>query len=117
MTTLGELISTLKRKNLDASVKFDFGGFVPDGIDSYRGYYEQLAIGYKPGKEKVSIADLIKLCEDANGETFAGWKGGEYTMDDDTPVWVANRGKCHGTAIRDILDFGWHVVIATEYVD
>lgn len=45
--TLGEFIFLLDRINKGATVRFDFERFVPTTIDSYRGYYEQLALGFK----------------------------------------------------------------------
>lgn len=30
---------------------------------------------------------------------FTGWKGGEFTMDESTPVWVANAGNSGNTGL------------------
>lgn len=115
--TLGELISTLKRKRPETPVYLDFVHFVPDAtVHSYRGYYEDLAIGYKKGGD-CSVSDLLAALEKANGATFHGWKGGEYDMDDDTPVWVANDSESGGTAIMDVVDDKWRIILKTEMID
>lgn len=56
--TLGELIKTLKRKDQDKYITFDFVHFRPaGGVHSYRGYYEDLAIGYESGG--TAIVDVV----------------------------------------------------------
>lgn len=58
---------------------------------SYRGYYEDLA--FEPAGEAMNVCDLIVICRSAMGKTFEGYKGGEYKMDETTPVWIAERGE------------------------
>jgi hypothetical protein len=53
----------------------------------------------------------------ANGATFHGYKGGEYEMDDDTPLWVANHGNSGGTAVVGIREESWAIYIVTELHD
>lgn len=116
--TLGDLISTLKRKEPETDVGFDFVYFVPNGIHSYRGYYDQLALGYvHAAKQEINVAKLIAILEDANGKTFTGYKGGDYTMDSRTPVWVANHNEAGGTAIVDVRDDGYRITLVTENID
>lgn len=56
---------------------------------SYRGYYDELA--FEPARN-VSIEYMITIAEGALGETYTGWKGGEYTMDENTTCWLAFEG-------------------------
>lgn len=56
---------------------------------SYRGYYEQLS--FEPA-ENIRLKDMLDLAIAANGATYEGWKGGSYTMDLDTTVWIASEG-------------------------
>lgn len=101
--TVDEMISTLERKNPSLQVRFDFGYFCPNGLHSYRGYYEQLAIGYESEyPSKMNVGQLLALLRDAIGKVFTGWKGGEFTMHGDTPVWVSNDNEACGTGIVDI---------------
>lgn len=115
--SLGELISALRRKDPDAIVMFDFVHFSPSGgVHSYRGYYEDLAIGYAVGSD-TKVSDLLGWLEKAVGETFYGYKGGSYTMGDDTPVWVANSNETGSTVIVDVVDEGWRVLLKTASID
>lgn len=115
--TLGELVSTLKRKDPETSIKFDFVHFRPDGtIHSYRGDYAQIALGYgTDGDPKVG--QILKLCEDAIYKDFTGYKGGEYTTSEKTPVFVAKKDESDGTAVVDVQDHGWIVTLETAYFD
>jgi hypothetical protein len=113
--TLGELIAALKRKDQDAPVTFGFGWNNPKGVDSYRGYYEDLAIGYS--RDDCSVSQLVAILEIANGKTFTGWKGGEYDMDDDTAMWAANPGESGSMAIVDVVEVGYQIWLKTELVE
>lgn len=84
--TLGKLIAALEVMPADALI---------DGIadpDSYRGYYEDLA--FSSIEKKVTVADALKMCRDAMGQVFYGYKGGEYVMGALTPLWIAEYGCC-----------------------
>lgn len=112
--SLGELIVALRGYDPDFPVYFDFVHYRPNDIDSYRGYYEQIAIGY--GHQDISVSELIKMCEKAIGQTFYGWKGGEFVMNSSTPLWVANPGESGGTAIVGIRQLDWRIILVTESI-
>jgi hypothetical protein len=114
---LGELIATLKRKDQDAWIKFDFVHFTPEGIHSYRGDYSELAIGYTDNNQEVKVKDVVAMLEGANGKTFIGYKGGEYDMHDNTLVWVAKHNEAGNTAVTDVVDAGWCIVLETGWVN
>lgn len=59
-------------------------------LDSYRGYYRDLA--FDPITRRRPVKDVLKECRDAMGRTFKGYKGGDYMMGEATPVWVASYG-------------------------
>lgn len=111
--TLGELIDKLSVCNQDASVYFDFLQSSPTTLDSYRGYYDQLALGWDSSSDAPTVASLIDNLCSAIGATFTGWKGGEFVMDRNTQVWCDNPGRCTGTAIVDIDDNGYCVLLVT----
>jgi len=102
--TLGKLLELLKEKKKQGmkSVRLDHPELVPREIASYRGYYNQAALGFDCGYsaindgKKNSINSLIKEVNDAIGKTFTGWKGGEYVFTKDTPLWISNEG-CAGS--------------------
>lgn len=67
-------------------------------LDSWRGSYAELAFTMheiRTGDENViTLKNLIEMLQDANGETFQGYKGGDFTMSRNTPLWI-----CHGYGI------------------
>jgi hypothetical protein len=106
---LGELIDVLEKAHPDAAVVFDFGTIRPRGLHSYRGYYEDLAIGYADHEDFYEhgwIQPNAKLFREsligAVGGTYTGYKGGEYKMHRGSRVWVDNVGNCSGVAIVDV---------------
>lgn len=116
---LGELIKLLERREPDQQVVFDFCCLQPTTIDSYRGYYEQLAIGHTPEMSygKKTVADLLEQLREAVGKTYEGYKGGQYKMTEQTPLWVTNSGNTSGTAVVGLLPCGYKTIIETAYVE
>ena len=85
--TLEELIAILRKfleERGDKWVKYGF-----NNPHSYRGYYDNLA--FEPEQE-VSVKQMLKDAEYALNNTFQGYKGGDFTMTKDTPVWLAYYG-------------------------
>ena len=132
--TLGKLISEIEAcdiqndKGEDKDVEFDFGSAEPTSLSSWRGSYAELALGFRltgydaPNQETGhhGIATATKLLDNlmsAIGATFEGWKGGDFIMDEDTPVWVANQGNVGNTAIVGVLNQGWRLVLLTAYCE
>ena len=95
--TLGKLIERLKQLDEQTIIKCT----IPLG--SYRGYYEDLMI--EPCESGVNVVDVIKSCEEANGATFTGYKGGDFTMDLETPIFVAYYGST-GSPLKNITNGG-----------
>lgn len=113
---LGELIDLLKGEAQSDEVRFDFGLLIPRKVASYRGYYEQLALGYDQDWQKsVTVADLLAELGGAVGRDYGGWKGGEYTMGRTTPVWAANSGESPGTGIVGVRR-DTYVILETVYI-
>ncbi len=113
---LGHLIAKLEACDQSKDVEFDFCGFIPGDLDSYRGYYEQIALEYD-NSGTVTVGELLKKCRDAIGATFTGYKGGEYTMRASTPVWVANYGHSCNTTITDVTEGRFTVYLVTGLAD
>ncbi len=89
-TTLGDLIDFLETQHKGKGIRFGFSDPHSD-----RGSYEELAFCEK---ENTTIGEMLEAAEMANGATYEGWKGGEYTMDRSTPVYIGEYGCC-GDAI------------------
>ncbi len=70
---------------------------------SYRGYYSDLA--FELTDNKIAVCDAMALCRGAMGEIFYGYKGGDFQMGRNTPVWIAEYGSC-GDKLISIGDDG-----------
>lgn len=83
---LGQLISWLKQQDPNQKVKNGFGYPHTD-----RGYYENLA--FDP-VEETTFGEMLDHAQSALGETFEGWKGGDFEMDEYSSVLIGEYGKC-----------------------
>jgi len=94
--TLGQLIERLEQMPSD---------LVMHGLEyahSYRGYYSDLAF---EECESTTVGELLKEARAAMGKRFEGYKGGDFWMTGNTPVWVAEYGSC-GLKLIAINDDG-----------
>ena len=92
MTTLGEIIDALTQLPPD---------MVIEGIEcphSYRGIYACLAFESARNTAGESLAAALE----ADGATYEGYKGGDFTMDRSTQVYIAFEGYTG----RPVLGFG-----------
>jgi hypothetical protein len=113
--TLGRLLEKLATFPAEATVIFggqDTG--TPADENSYRGYYSDLS--FSIGTEPVAVEAFQKQCLAANGLTYQGYKGGDYVMGEDTPLWAAQYGCC-GNAIMDAVLVDGKVVLLTKNVE
>ena len=108
--TLGELTNQMESLDSELIVKVDFNGQFPDALDSYRGYYDQLAICC--GRPK-SVAAFLDILRRADGQEFTGYKGGEFTMHSSTPMWVSEYGECSDRAVMGVTVLDGFAVITT----
>lgn len=111
--TLGELIDKLSAADKDKTVRNQEGAYISAACDSYRGYYSDLAFEWGG---KSTVGELLKSAEDALGKTFEGYKGGEYTMSENTPLWVAEYGCC-GEAVLGASEADDAFVLVTKDID
>lgn len=99
--TLGKLIAYLEAMpDKDAPVLFDFGG-CPTSPHSYRGYYEDLAFERKPD-EQADVKSFLGMCMYCLDTPFTGYKGGEFVMGPDTPLWFSAYGSAYEVAITGV---------------
>jgi hypothetical protein len=99
---LGDLISTLKNMDGESMVE----GLI--NPDSYRGYYSDLA--FEKSIKKYKVKELLEVVERCLGSTYYGYKGGEYVMEEHTPLWIASYSGL-GEKIMSLNDDG---VFVTE---
>lgn len=113
--TLGKMLRALE--GCDADMPVVFGGAdtgSPGDAHSYRGYYSDLS--FEPSHDPVTVAEFKKQCSGALGTVYEGYKGGDFTMTDDTPLWCAGYSHC-GNAIIDLSTVDGKVVLNTKDVE
>lgn len=101
--TLGKLIQFLERMDPDRLMEKGF-----HNPHSYRGYYDQLA--FEPADD-VTVERMLAEAKRALGNTYTGWKGGEFTMDANTIVNVAPKGSCtmDGDGMAEFILDNWNI--------
>ena len=101
--TLGQLINELSKIDAtdDCWVSFAFGDLVPTKCSSWRGSYDEIAIGFDrlEYNNRPMLKKFLQHLRNCVGETFIGYKGGEFKMDESTPIWVANYGRSDETGV------------------
>lgn len=112
--TIGEIILKLEAINkTDEEVWFDFEYARPTDLDSWRGIYAEIAFGFDCETKPKTVKEILVILKEAIGKTYTGYKGGDFTMGKNTPVWVANYGNSGETGIVDIVDGGYKVILIT----
>ena len=86
--TLGKFIVLLEQINTDEEIT-GLGE-----LDSYRGYYCDLA--FSPKLEIRTIGEVLGNCRNALGGTYTGYKGGDFVMNEHTPLWISPYGSSTG---------------------
>jgi len=104
--TLGDLIERLEQ--LPTYMLIQLGE-----AESYRGCYGDLSFNPLPEDEHRTVHDVLQEARRAEGKSFEGYKGGDFTMLLDTPVWYAHYGDS-GKKIMGITNEG---IILTEEED
>lgn len=113
--TLGKLIEALEAvPDKTIPIWFDKGRGSPGGLGSYRGYYSDLA--FETGAPCM-VDSVLKHAKKALDTIFEGYKGGDFLMDADTPLWRSEWGECSGVAIMDIRVEPYKVTMITKKVD
>jgi hypothetical protein len=87
---LGDLIERLEQEDRDLWIPIAWSN-----PHSYRGYYECVAFEPKAGG---TIGECLDAARWAMGNTFTGWKGGEFTMHEYTDCYLASVG-CLGEGL------------------
>lgn len=118
--TVGQFMDKLKALDQEELVKYDFVHFGPTTLESYRGYYEDAALGYDEcgrsfgdlAYEYPKIKDLLQHFEQTIGKVFGGWKGGNgRPISRATSLWVANPGETGDTVIVDVQQHTYVTII------
>lgn len=113
--TIKQLIDLLEECDHNDAIYFDFCCFVPDSLESYRGYYEQLAIGYTREKQ-ATVGEFLAKLKNIIGRKLTGYKGGRFLMEENTKVWVDDFGECSDTAVVGVTRGEFCTLIETAYI-
>lgn len=88
---LGMLINDLEKCDKPKyKIRIEGTNVYPNYFHSWRGSYCELAL--EPTTEPITIEELLVQAKEADGKTYTGWKGGEFTMDKFTPIHIAEMG-------------------------
>ncbi len=94
-------------------IKFSSGHY-PESTCSYRGYYSELAIVFSEDNKEITVESFLKLLRESVNKEFIGWKGGEFVMNEETPIWAVDyEGNC-GDMIIGIEDGDETITILTQ---
>lgn len=69
-------------------------------LDSYRGYYADLA--FSPTEDIRTVGEVLLNCKNALGQTFEGYKGGDFVMGEHTPLWLSAYGSSSGQRVMGL---------------
>jgi len=115
--TLGAAIRELSMLPKPYVVAFDFNNHSPGEEMSYRGYYSDLAFEPEADEPKTVEVFLHQL-KAAVDKEYMGYKGGDFLMGGDTPLWVSSYGTTNGSkavvGIRVDVD---KITLMTKEVD
>lgn len=100
---LGALIDTLAALPGDARIRLDNGEV--GELMSWRGVYAELTLTPGRADKPKTVAEVLSDAVAADGGTFEGYKGGDFTMDRSTPVWADDYGDCRYNAISGVTVF------------
>lgn len=114
--TLGKAIERLSKFELTESIRFDYLDAYPGNPHSYRGYYSDLAFEPCKTTENSKLQGFLASLSHSRNREFIGWKGGEFVMAEDTPLWVADKGDC-GRAIMDIGHSEEGLILITKQIE
>ena len=121
--TLGQIIDKLEKigtkteDGKDKTIQFDFGSAIPTTLDSWRGAYDELALGYElsgyDGEgdwENTTAEKLLQELKSAIGKHFEGWKGGNYKI---IPGDHGSKGTYEGTATKVGANIKFEILYTT----
>ena len=111
---LGEVILLLEAQPKANIVSLDFTNCNPAGLSSYRGYYKDLALDFDLEAKRMTVKRLLKMFKEADGQTYTGYKGGDFIMNRKTLVWVSPYGLNNGRMLADIKSEKGITTICTE---
>lgn len=103
MFTLGNLIDELEKYPSEWYIEIKPFNLIPCFFCSYRGYYSDLNLTFMSRSEaefkSTTVGELLTKAKEADGKIFYGYKGGEFLMNRNTPIWIGDDDYSSGVAI------------------
>ena len=101
------------RYDREYETKLKGGGEGFDGSAHGLGWYQPGASGVEIA-EPVTVAEFLKALDLVDGETFEGYKGGQYRMDRGSLVHVAEYGSTGVMVVGVALTDGLAVILTAD---
>ena len=113
--TIESMLDKLSQHDNSDTITFSNGEFLDGSFGSYRGYYEDLSIGYSDKDQGFNtVKDLKDILNKALDKGIMyGYKGGEFSIDEDTLVWLAGYSDL-GDMIVGVAEVNGDVMIITK---
>lgn len=117
--TLGQLIAALSQCSPKKLVRCHTDlRLAPTTLASARGDYSQLALGYETVfRGDQTVEALLDHLQGSVGLVFDGYKGGKYTAQEDTPVWLDNWGEYSSIMIVAVAEREYDVLLVWRKAD
>lgn len=111
--TIGKAIDLLTAMDAQKPIKYT-DGKAPREAMSYRGYYSDLAFD---DQDAATVGDVLANLEFVLNTELTGYKGGEFMMHENVPIWRSQYGEASGVAWMDVSDFGDFAAIITKEIE
>ena len=118
--TANELISKFEEfKDSNKKVIIEMNGNLHTSVfiaNSWKGSYNLPAIYYKLlDKEGYPLDAVIENLKNLDGTEVTGYKGGDFTLSGDDPIFIANYGESNNCiAIVDVVETIDYIVCITK---
>lgn len=91
---IGRLVEDLQKCDQEKQVRIncpDSTEYVyPCYYSSWRGSYCELGLTFS--NSSIKVMQFLEMTKSTIGETFTGYKGGDFLMDEYTPIHIAQEG-------------------------
>ena len=89
---LGQMITAFEEADSSLLVRIDAPVLLcPGRFASYRGDYGSLALECKSEFDALpTVSEMVISLRACVNKTFTGYKGGSFTMREETKIWIAN---------------------------
>lgn len=99
--TFGLLVKILSTLPADAPLYAGAKNYYPElNLRSYRGYCEDMEIDTK--STPVTVGEFLNLLLEARGTEVEAYKGGAYTVADESYLWIGYEGGTNSSGMNGV---------------